>query len=105
MGVTSVAGWEVRDIALLALQSGPIPRNALCHFLGSGTAESAFDMISASGIEISETSRYSRWAQATWGLSFTTRHNASKGFVTLDELPADIVNSLCTADAALYPSL
>jgi hypothetical protein len=105
MGVTSVAGWAVRDIALLALKSGPIPRNALCHFLGLGTAESAFDMISASGIEISETSRYSRWAQSAWGLSFTTRHNASKSFVTLDELPADIVNTLCRADAALYPEL
>ena len=105
MGVTGVAGWAVRDIALLALRSGPIPRNALCHFLGRNTAESALDMIRESGIEISETSRYSKWAQATWGLSFTTRHNVSKSFVTLDELPADTVKHLCAADAALYPEL
>ena len=95
----------MRDVALLALRSGPIPRNALCHFLGRNTAESALDMIRESGIEISETSRYSKWAQATWGLSFTTRHNASKSFVTLDELPADTVKHLCAADAALYPEL
>ena len=62
-------------------------------------------MIGESGIEISETSRYSKWAQATWGLSFTTRHNVSKSFVTLDELPADTVKHLCAADAALYPEL
>ena len=105
MGVTGVAGWEVRDMALLAMRSGPIPRNALCHFLGRNTAESALDMISESGIEISETSRYSKWARATWGLSFTTRHNVSKSLVTLDELPTDTVKSLCAADAALFSEL
>ena len=92
-------------MALLALRSGPIPRNALCHYLGRNTAESALDMIRESGIEISEASRYSKWALATWGLSFTTRHNVSKGFVALDELPADTVKEFCAADAALYPEI
>jgi hypothetical protein len=105
MGVADVSGWSVHDVALLALPSSAIPHNALCHFLGQDTLPTALDMIEASSIEISETSRYSKWAETAWGFSFTTRHNASRSIMALSDLPQSLVSNLCAEDIGLYAEL
>jgi 2-polyprenyl-6-hydroxyphenyl methylase/3-demethylubiquinone-9 3-methyltransferase len=105
LAVADVAGWPAIDLALHTLQSGAILRNALCHSLGQGTAASALDLIRESGIEITETTRYPRWAEATWGFPFTTRHNASKHLVGLEDLPGGAIADRCREDLMLYPQL
>ena len=105
LGVSNVLGKPPSDLGLLALQSNAIPRNALCQSLGSGTAESALDMIRSSGIEITETARYSEWARRSWGLPFTTRHNASRNIIDLNTLPQDLLRSFCAEDLLLYPKI
>jgi hypothetical protein len=75
-------------------------RNALCHALGDGTANGALALFRQTNIEITDTDRYSRWGEATWGLEFKTRHNASKRVI--DEVDSDVIARMCDQDLELY---
>jgi 23S rRNA U2552 (ribose-2'-O)-methylase RlmE/FtsJ len=99
--VADVVGWSAPDVAAIAVRL--IIKNPMCNCLGDGTAESALTLIRVSNIEISDTSRYKQWAEASWGVPFTTRFNVSRKVV--EEMPQEIVASACEQDIKLYAAI
>jgi hypothetical protein len=76
---TRMAPDDLRHLAFRILRSPQIvnARN-LCSYLGSGTAESAFDLMARCYIEVTEVSRYNAWLRAEWAIEADTRANQSR---------------------------
>jgi hypothetical protein len=101
VNIKDVVGWSAEDVSSVAAQL--IHKNPLCHALGDGTADSALAAIRASDIEISDTGRYEQWAEAAWGVPFTTRLNVSQKFV--DKTTDNQVERACSEDIKLYATI
>ena len=82
-----------------------VPRDPLCHFLGDGTAESAFDLLAATDVELIDCSHLDQWRQQRWSVSPPPWKNASKPFIRwndLDHAQRSLVESVAREDIALY---
>ena len=79
--------------------------NRLCTFLGSGTADSAIEMMARCDIELTETSRYNSWLKNAWGIGKATRSNASPAVISWADLPEQTratFSEACREDIKLY---
>jgi hypothetical protein len=97
-GLSTAEGFTpegLLEIALKQVQSNPI-----CFSLGDATLDGTLELIRRSAIEITDTDRYSRWGEATWGAPFVTRHNTSKKFIT--EIDKASLERHCALDIELY---
>lgn len=82
-----------------------VPSNTLCHWLGGGSAAAVIERLASHRIEVTETQRYNAWLRERWGISSSTRDNASESFILASDLgPKDAayVNDLITDDMTLY---
>jgi hypothetical protein len=62
--------------------------NRICYYLGKEQTPSyrrAIEHIVTFDIEVTETSRYSKWLDERWGLQVTSRHNESEKLLTSQE--------------------
>lgn len=77
----------------------------LCHFLGTGTAESARAMLARVDIELTDTAHYREWLRAAWGIDSQSRGNASPPVLRAEDLDPeqrDALWDLCAEDRALH---
>jgi len=63
--------------------------NALCHWLGGGTAEEVVARLREHDVEVTDTAHYNAWLRAEWGIDAHTRQNESIKFITADGLDRD----------------
>jgi hypothetical protein len=98
LGLSSVENYA--PSRLLEIVQALIEPNPICLALGDETCVGALQMIRQSRIEITDTSRYTRWGQAIWGVPFDTRHNASTKFIT--SIDKGMVKRHCGQDLELY---
>lgn len=99
--INDVEGYQAENVAAIA--SRLVHRNPMCSWLGAGDASSALVMIRQSNIEVTDTSRYKAWGEATWGIPFTTKHNASPRIVST--LPDGALMEHCAEDIALHGAI
>jgi hypothetical protein len=79
--------------------------NILCTYLGNGDANSAAEQIAISDIEIASTAHYRQWLAERWGIASSTRRNASRPYLTKDNLndsDRDQIADLVVEDRKLY---
>ncbi|HEY1935134.1 MAG TPA: hypothetical protein VGG99_24275 [Acetobacteraceae bacterium] len=82
--------------------------NALCHWLGGGTAAEVMARLRENEIEVTDTARYNAWLRAEWGLDVHTRQNESLKFIssaTLAPEDRDHLASITQEDAKLYQAI
>ena len=84
---------------------GIVLPNALCHWLGGGSAAEVIARLREHEVEVTDTARYNAWLRAQWGLDVHTRQNESLKFITSATLtPEDreYLASITDEDAKLY---
>jgi hypothetical protein len=101
---------SITEIAsrLLLTRKSIIRPNFLCTYLGYGTAESAFEMMARTNIEITDITRYKRWLVEAWGINSGTRINRSTQHISFESFSAsqkEYIQELCEQDMLLYPSI
>jgi hypothetical protein len=82
--------------------------NILCHFLGSGTAASAIDALIMCDVEVTDTTRYSKWRSQKFGFEPGRRINPSQPLFTPEiATPADrdFIEGQIAEDLVLYDAL
>jgi hypothetical protein len=93
--------------AILRLQQIVKP-NSMCSWLGGTDAASAIDQMVASDIEVTVTPNYNTWIREKWNVTQETRHNQSKPFTSLGDLPyedLDYVQMILSEDIKLYAAV
>ena len=80
-------------------------RNMICNNLARGQAVGAIENAVLTGIEITETQRYSAWKQAKFGLPSERRVNESQPLYTPELAPAadrDFIDEMVSEDLVVY---
>jgi hypothetical protein len=80
-------------------------RNMICNNLARGQAAGAIENAVLTGIEITETQRYSAWKQAKFGLPSERRVNESQPLYTPELAPAadrDFIDEMVSEDLVVY---
>ncbi len=86
----AIAANDFREVATRILKTPQLVEpNRVCHYLGDGTASSAFDFCARADAEIAHVDSYTRWLESRWGIVSQTRNNASQALVSLDMLGED----------------
>jgi hypothetical protein len=111
LGISAGGSWLDDKPALcraILMNPALTPKNALCHYLGSGTARSAIDAIIRTNIEITDVTRYNKWFAEKWELPLGPRENVSDPVISRDDLTADDLNyieALTQEDRGLYTKI
>jgi hypothetical protein len=82
--------------------------NFLATALGHGTADSAFELMARTNIELTHIGSYKRWLKETWGIKSRTRENASPSYVKIDDFSEDqrnYIDELCVEDFKVYDAI
>ncbi len=93
---------------LLLTRSSVIRPNFLATYLGNGTADSAFELMARTNIEITDITRYKSWLAEAWGIQSSTQINRSMPMVKFETLSAvqqEYIRELCEEDMLLYPKI
>ncbi|HEV2097591.1 MAG TPA: hypothetical protein VGR45_01555 [Stellaceae bacterium] len=79
--------------------------NSLCYWLGGGSAEQVIERLAQYRVEITTTVKYEDWLAAKWGVTTSTRANASTNYVSSSQLSEDdmvFLRSQSSDDRRLY---
>ena len=87
---TDLTPRQMKDLWASALLNPKIAEpNNICRFLshsGAVTYEAAMSNVVAYNVELTTTTRYSRWMAERWGIASATRHNASSRLLDTNEI-------------------
>ena len=90
---------------VLMTKTTVIRPNFLATYLGTGTVESARELMVRTNIEITDIERYNDWLKRTWGINSTTRSNTTQKRVTFKDFSNSqqaYIEEICREDLALY---
>jgi hypothetical protein len=93
---------------LLFTREAIIRPNFLATYLGHGTADSAFELMARTNIEITDVTRYNKWLSERWGIDSDTRMNRSVPFIAFDTFnpsEQDYIREICDQDMLLYSKI
>ncbi len=82
--------------------------NIICHYLGTGTAASAFTAMRQSDIEITDVARYSEWRRRRFGFEPAQRVNPSKPLFTPEvatKADRELIDGMIAEDMIVYEAL
>ncbi len=87
---SAIQSGDYRDVGNEILHApGLIERNAICQYLGEGTAESALDLCARADVEITHVDCYEKWLRQRWDIASSRRNNASRPLVSLEVLGSE----------------
>lgn len=99
-------GPELLALAKRILRdSGVVPPNPICRFLGDGSAQRAAENIILNAVELTDISRYDAWCRSRWGIERQSRSNISKPYISLADFSGDdrdYMAALLVEDSKLY---
>jgi hypothetical protein len=97
---------EVRRLAHRILRdTGVVPPENTCHFLGEGDKDSVIGALVDYNVEITDLRRYTAWLKERWQVRHLTRMNASRTYMKLtdfDSADTDYMREVTRQDQALY---
>ncbi len=82
--------------------------NSVGSWLGGEGGQAVLDRLVRHNVEVTDTDRYSRWLQQSWGIMADTRWNESKKFVSLEDLTQEdliYLQKITAEDRRLYRSI
>jgi hypothetical protein len=90
-----MSGEFVKRVTRAALRAETLTvPNSFCQWLGGGGAQRVVERLATYDVEVTDVERYNDWLRATWGIDAATRWNASKKFISLQDLATEDVTSL-----------
>jgi hypothetical protein len=104
--MTTPVNLDLEDLALRILrQSNLITKNGLCARFGQASCKGALANLTRCEIEITETARYNKWLEDTWGIRSATKVNQSQPILTRQSVARDDhdrIESLISEDIKLF---
>jgi hypothetical protein len=92
----SIANKDFRDLALeILFKDELVPKNVMCHYLGAGTAQSAFESCASASVELTDLDHYEAWLRVRFGVEAGPPTNVSQRYVGLKDLGSDGVKRIC----------
>ena len=82
--------------------------NAMCSWLGGGSAATVVKRLAELRVEVTNTQNYSQWRRQRWGIQTNTRTNESTKFLTRDNIGHENIDYLrerSPEDAKLYQDI
>ena len=106
LGLTAPVNLDLEDLALRILrQSKLITKDGLCTQFGQPSCTGALANLTQCEIEITETARYNKWLEDTWGIRSATKDNQSQPILTRQSIAREDHNrikSLISEDIKLF---
>ncbi len=85
-----IANKDFRDLALeMLFRDELVQKNIICHYLGAGTAQSAFELCASASVELTDLEHYGDWLRSRLGVEAGPPTNVSQRYVGLDDLGED----------------
>jgi hypothetical protein len=87
---SSIANKDFRDLALeILFRDELVQKNIMCHYLGTGTAQSAFETCASASVELTDLEHYDAWLSTRLGVEAGRPTNVSQRYVGVEDLGGD----------------